>query len=67
MLSTKMKLKEYSRYLRTKKVVALLTVGIPAESPAARARKALEDIVTYISTLEIFNVTYRIMLQSHNS
>jgi hypothetical protein len=42
-------------------------VGIPAESPAARARKALEDIVTYISTLEIFNVTYRIMLQSRNS
>jgi nitroreductase len=30
-----------------KKVVALLTVGIPAESPAARPRKALEEIVAY--------------------
>jgi nitroreductase len=30
-----------------KKVIALLTVGIPAESPAARPRKALEEIVAY--------------------
>jgi nitroreductase len=30
-----------------KKVVALLTVGIPAESPAARSRKSLEKIVAY--------------------
>jgi nitroreductase len=30
-----------------KRVVALLTVGIPAESPAARPRKALEEIVAY--------------------
>jgi len=30
-----------------KKIVALLTVGIPAESPAARPRKALEEIVAY--------------------
>ena len=30
-----------------KKVVALLTVGIPAESPAARPRKTLEEIVAY--------------------
>jgi nitroreductase len=30
-----------------KKVVALLTVGIPAESPASRPRKALEEIVSY--------------------
>jgi nitroreductase len=30
-----------------KKIVALLTVGIPAESPAARPRKTLEEIVTY--------------------
>jgi nitroreductase len=30
-----------------KKVVALLTVGVPAESPAARPRKALEEIVAY--------------------
>ncbi len=30
-----------------KKIVALLTVGIPAESPASRPRKALEEIVAY--------------------
>ena len=30
-----------------KKIVALLTVGIPAESPAARPRKTLEEIVAY--------------------
>ena len=30
-----------------KKVVALLTVGIPAESPAARPRKAQEEIVAF--------------------
>jgi nitroreductase len=30
-----------------KKVIALLTVGIPAESPASRPRKALEEIVAY--------------------
>ena len=30
-----------------KKVVALLTVGVPAESPTARPRKALEEIVAY--------------------
>jgi nitroreductase len=30
-----------------RKVVALLTVGIPAELPAARPRKALEEIVAY--------------------
>jgi len=30
-----------------KKVVALLTVGVPAESPAPRPRKALEEIVVY--------------------
>jgi len=30
-----------------RKVVGLLTVGIPAESPAARPRKALEEIVAY--------------------
>jgi len=30
-----------------KKVVALLTVGIPSESPAARPRKALEEIIAY--------------------
>lgn len=30
-----------------KKVVALLTLGVPAESPAARPRKALEEIVDY--------------------
>jgi nitroreductase len=30
-----------------KKVVALLTVGVPAESPAARPRKAMEEIVAY--------------------
>ena len=30
-----------------KKVVALLTVGVPAESPSARPRKALEEIVAY--------------------
>ena len=30
-----------------KKVVALLTVGVPAESPAAKPRKALEEIVAY--------------------
>jgi nitroreductase len=30
-----------------RKVVALLTVGVPAESPAARLRKALEEIVAY--------------------
>ena len=30
-----------------KKIVALLTVGIPAESPAAKPRKALEEIVAY--------------------
>jgi nitroreductase len=30
-----------------RKVIALLTVGIPAESPAARPRKALEEIVAY--------------------
>lgn len=30
-----------------KKVVALLTVGVPAESPDARQRKALEEIVSY--------------------
>ena len=30
-----------------KKVVALLTVGVPAESPAARPRKVLEEIVAY--------------------
>jgi nitroreductase len=30
-----------------KKVVALLTVGFPAESPSARPRKALEEIVAY--------------------
>ncbi len=30
-----------------KKVVALLTVGIPFESPAARPRKALEEIIAY--------------------
>jgi len=30
-----------------KKVVALLTVGVPAESPAARPRKDLEEIVAY--------------------
>jgi nitroreductase len=28
-----------------KKIVALLTVGIPAESPAAKPRKALEEII----------------------
>jgi nitroreductase len=31
-----------------KNVVALLTVGVPAESPTARPRKALEEIVSYI-------------------
>lgn len=31
----------------SQKVVALLTVGYPAEAPAARPRKALEEIVTY--------------------
>lgn len=30
-----------------RKVVALLTVGVPAESPAARPRKALEEIISY--------------------
>jgi len=30
-----------------KKVVALLTVGVPAESPATRPRKAMEEIVAY--------------------
>jgi nitroreductase len=30
-----------------KKVVALLTVGFPAESPSVRPRKALEEIVAY--------------------
>lgn len=30
-----------------RKVVALLTVGVPAESPGARPRKALEEIVSY--------------------
>jgi len=30
-----------------KKVVALLTVGVPAESPSARPRKTLEEIVAY--------------------
>jgi len=30
-----------------KKIVSLLTVGIPAESPAAKPRKALEEIVAY--------------------
>lgn len=30
-----------------KKVVALLTVGVPAESPTARPRKAMEEIVAY--------------------
>ena len=30
-----------------KKVVALLTVGVPAESSAAKPRKALEEIVAY--------------------
>jgi nitroreductase len=30
-----------------KKVVALLTVGIPAESPATRPRKAQEEIVAF--------------------
>jgi nitroreductase len=30
-----------------KKVVSLLTVWVPAESPAARPRKALEEIVAY--------------------
>ena len=30
-----------------KKVVALLTVGFPAESPASKPRKALEEIVAY--------------------
>lgn len=32
---------------QNKKVVALLTVGIPAESPAARQRKSFEEIVAY--------------------
>ncbi len=32
-----------------KKVVALLTVGVPAEAPDARPRKALEDVVSYNS------------------
>jgi nitroreductase len=32
---------------QNKKIVALLTVGIPAESPTARPRKTLEEIVTY--------------------
>jgi nitroreductase len=30
-----------------KKVVALLTVGVPAESPAAKPRKSLKEIVAY--------------------
>jgi Nitroreductase len=30
-----------------KKVVALLTVGVPAETPDARPRKALDEIVSY--------------------
>jgi nitroreductase len=30
-----------------RKVVALLTVGVPDESPAARPRKALEEIIAY--------------------
>ena len=30
-----------------KKVVALLTVGVPAESPDARPRKHLEEIIAY--------------------
>mgnify|MGYP001447690276 CR=1 FL=1 len=30
-----------------KKVIALLTVGVPVESPAARPRKSLEEIVVY--------------------
>lgn len=30
-----------------KKVVALLTVGYPAENPAARPRKAMDEIVSY--------------------
>ena len=30
-----------------KKIVALLTVGVPAESPTARPRKAMEEIVAY--------------------
>jgi nitroreductase len=30
-----------------KKVVALLTVGVPAESPDARPRKSLDEIVAY--------------------
>jgi len=41
---------EVKRLLRIpqdKKVVALLTVGIPDESPTARPRKTLEEIVYY--------------------
>ncbi|MDW5550380.1 nitroreductase family protein [Methanosarcina sp.] len=41
---------EVKRLLRIpqdKKVVALLTVGIPDESPTARPRKTLEEIVSY--------------------
>ncbi|AKB80752.1 Nitroreductase family protein [Methanosarcina barkeri 3] len=41
---------EVKRLLRIpqdKKVVALLTVGIPDESPTARPRKTLEEIMSY--------------------
>lgn len=47
-LSTKTKSKKTTQDSSgQKKVVALLTVGIPAESPAARPRKSLEEIVAY--------------------
>ena len=40
-------IKKILKIPQDKKVVALLTVGVPAESPAARPRKALEEIVAY--------------------
>jgi nitroreductase len=39
--------KKILRIPQDKKVVALLTVGIPAELPAARPRKTLDEIVAY--------------------
>jgi nitroreductase len=41
------KVKRILKIPQDKKVVALLTVGIPAESPAARPRKAQEEIVAF--------------------
>ena len=47
------KVKKLLKIPQDKKVVALLTVGVPAESPAARPRKSLEEIVAYDEYLNI--------------